>query len=227
MSEPIKQSKTIQIKRSQISMAGYNPRRITPEARRKLEQNLETMGLMGGIVWNKNTSNLVSGHQRLTILDKKMNYKAKTNENDYDVYVVEVELSEKDERAQNIFFNNQSAMGFFDDDKLKEVMRSVDFSESTGFTKQNQVSYFAESNLTDEDYREIAQRVSEHTKEFKNISKENETDANYVVLVFKNRGEKESLIDNLNFPLDDGRFCNGNEFLECLYSNVRESIENE
>lgn len=225
MSETIKQSKTIQIKRSQISMAGYNPRKITPEARKKLEANLETMGLMGGIVWNKNTSNLVSGHQRLSILDKKMKYNKTTKENDYDVYVVEVELTEKEEKEQNIFFNNQSAMGFFDDDKLKEVMRSVDFSEATGFSKQNQVSYFAESNLTDEDYREIAQRVSEHTKDFKEISTVSENDSNYVVLVFKNRGEKESLIDNLGFPLDDGRFCNGNEFLSHIYSHLDDFIQ--
>ena len=56
----IKLNKTITLKRSQISLADYNPRRITAEARKLLKKNLETVGLMGGIIYNKTTGNLVS-----------------------------------------------------------------------------------------------------------------------------------------------------------------------
>ena len=205
--------------RSKINFAGYNPRKITPEARAKLETNLKSLGLMGGIVWNDTTGNLVSGHQRLSIMDKQNGYKKDDANTDYDVWVTCVSLTEKQEKEQNIFFNNQSAMGFFDDDKLKEVMKGVDFSEMTGFSKKNQISLFADSELTDDDYQKIAIEVDEQSKQFENMKKrgKDETDSNYIVLVFKNRGEKQTLIDNLGIELDDGRFINGNEFLQQMY----------
>lgn len=220
----IKQNEPIKIKRSQINLAGYNPRKITPEAKRKLKENLSKMGLMGGLVWNEKTGNLVSGHQRISILDADNNYNNKTKENDYDVFVTKVNLDEKDEKAQNIFFNNQSAMGFFDEEKLHEIMKEVDFSELTGFSKKNQISMFAESDLTDEEYTEIAEQVEKSTKRFKKMSDDNsqEQDANYIVLVFKNRGDKQTLIDNIGIELENERFCNGHNFLEQLYNSFEE-----
>ena len=192
----IKQNEAVTIKRSQIKLAGYNPRKITPEAKRKLRDNLGKVGLMGGLVWNERTGNLVSGHQRISILDSDKNYDPKTYENDYDVIVTKVDLDEKEEKAQNIFFNNQSAMGFFDEDKLHEIMKEVDFSEMTGFSKQNQITLFADTELTDEEYRKIAEKVEERSKSMKKISEKavDEADANYVVLVFKNMGDKTTLI---------------------------------
>lgn len=224
----IKQNETIKIKRSQINLAGYNPRKISPEAKRKLKENLSKMGLMGGLVWNKRTGNLVSGHQRLSILDIDKNYDVKTFENDYDVFVTCVDLSEKDEKTQNIFFNNQSAMGFFDEDKLHEIMKEVDFSELTGFSKKNQISMFADTELTDEEYKKIAEQVEATSQAMKKVSENaaTEMDANYVVLVFKNAGDKATLIDNLGVELDDARFINAHDFLEQLYNSFSEgSIE--
>lgn len=222
----IKQNEPVKIKRSQISLAGYNPRKITPEAKRKLKENLTKMGLMGGLVWNERTGNLVSGHQRISLLDADNKYDPKTKENDYDVFVTKVNLDEKEEKAQNIFFNNQSAMGFFDEVKLHEIMIDIDFSETSGFSKQNQISMFADSSLTDEEYMSIAEQVAETSKRVKKMSQDTskEVDANYIVLVFKNRGDKETLIDNLGVTLDNGRFVNGHEFLEQLYEQYGEGM---
>ncbi len=221
----IKQNGYITIKRSQINLAGYNPRKITPEAKRKLRENLSKMGLMGGLVWNERTGNLVSGHQRITILDADNRYDIRTHENDYDVFVTKVDLDEKEEKAQNIFFNNQSAMGFFDEDKLHQMMKEIDFSEMSGFSKRNQISMFADSSLTDEEYAQIAEQVEETTNKFKKMHRNttNEVDANYVVLVFKNAGDKETLVDNLGIELDNGRFINGHDFLDSLYSSFSEN----
>lgn len=220
----IKQNETVKIKRSQINLAGYNPRKIAPEAKRKLKENLSKMGLMGGLVWNENTGNLVSGHQRLSILDLDKSYDAKTQENDYDVFVTKVNLSEKDEKTQNIFFNNQSAMGFFDEDKLHEIMKEVDFSELTGFSKKNQITMFADTELTDSEYKKIAEQVDEQSKKILEARQNGgrEMDANYVVLVFKNSGDKATLIENMGVELDDGRFVNAHDFLEQLYSSFKD-----
>lgn len=223
----IKQNEPVKIKRSQISLAGYNPRKITPEAKKKLKDNLTQVGLMGGLVWNERTGNLVSGHQRISLLDADNKYNPKTQENDYDVFVTKVNLDEKEEKAQNVFFNNQSAMGFFDEDKLHDIMKEIDFSEMTGFSKKNQISMFAESDLTDEEYTKIAEQVEASTKAIKDMSNKtsSEVDANYIVLVFKNKGDKHTLIDNLGIELDDGRFANGHEFLEQLYNSFMEQQE--
>lgn len=221
----IKQNEPIKIKRSQINLAGYNPRKITPEAKRKLKENLTKMGLMGGLVWNKRTGNLVSGHQRISLLDADNKYNPKTKENDYDVFVTKVDLDEKEEKAQNIFFNNQSAMGFFDEEKLHEIMVDINFTELSGFSKKNQISLFADSSLTDDEYAKIAEQVESTTKSLKKIHQDttNEVDANYIVLVFKNRGDKATLIDNMGITLDNGRFANAHEFLEELYAQYTEN----
>lgn len=225
----IKQNEPITIKRSQIKMAGYNPRKITGEAKRKLRENLEAVGLMGGLVWNERTGNLVSGHQRLTILDGEYKYKANDPNTDYDVIVTRVDLDDKEEKAQNIFFNNQSAMGFFDEDKLHEIMKEVDFSEMTGFSKKNQISLFKETSLTDKEYADLALKVKKESGELNQMKKDKsrEADGNYIVLVFKNRGDKESLIGNMveGLAFEDNRFCNGHEFLEKMYEAFEEQME--
>ncbi len=220
----IKQNETVTIKRSQVNFASYNPRKITSESKRKLEKNLQEFGLMGGIVWNESTGNLVSGHQRVSILDKQNGYKKDKPETDYDLIVTKVNLTEEQEKTQNIFFNNGLAQGYFDEDKLKSLMDEVKFSEFTGFNKSEQVSLFANADLTDEEYQKIAEKVQATTDKIQKMHSkgETETDKNYIVLVFKNRHDKEMLIDNLGISLDDGRFSNAHEFLENLYEKWSE-----
>jgi len=47
---------------------GQNPREISPEALAGLGVSVEEFGDLSGIVWNKRTGELVSGHQRMTAL---------------------------------------------------------------------------------------------------------------------------------------------------------------
>jgi hypothetical protein len=212
----IAQHESVLIKRSAIGTVGYNPRKITPEAKHKLKENLETHGLMGGIVWNSTTGNLVSGHQRIIIMDKSNKYKAGDPKTDYDVLVTKVELNEKEEKEQNVFFNNQSAMGFFDDEKLKDLMKTIDFSEATGFSKKNQISLLGAAELTDKEYEKIALAVSEQTPQYKAMSRNrgSEVDGFYIVLVFKNHNEKDALCNNLGIALDEGKFIEGGVFVQ-------------
>ena len=53
----INRSEAIELWRSQIAFADYNPRRITEDARRTLRKGLKTFGLVGGIVVNKKPEN--------------------------------------------------------------------------------------------------------------------------------------------------------------------------
>lgn len=129
----IAQAERIEVMRSEINFAPYNPRRISDEARKKLKANLKKVGIMGGIVWNKTTGNLVSGHQKVAICDEVNHYNQETHENDYALFVEVVELNEKEEKEQNLFMNNRSVQGEFDDELLKQMLSEIDY-EQAGFT---------------------------------------------------------------------------------------------
>lgn len=53
MNKSYKQSESRELSRSQISLADYNPRKLSPEARKRLKANIKRIGLAGGIVWNE------------------------------------------------------------------------------------------------------------------------------------------------------------------------------
>ena len=102
---------------------------------KKLKQNIKRVGMLGGIIWNERTNNLVSGHQRVTVLDQLNGYDG-TTETDYILRVDKVNLSEKEEKEQNIFMNNQSVQGEFDIEALRNLLPEIDF-KSAGLTEQD------------------------------------------------------------------------------------------
>ena len=123
----VKQAQSITIQRSQINFASYNPRRLSDTAKKKLKANLKRIGLAGGIVWNETTGNLVSGHQRLSIIDEIEKYNPDTHENDYPIRVEVLQLSDKEEKEQNIFFNSTTAQEEFDNDLLAALIPEIDY----------------------------------------------------------------------------------------------------
>ena len=116
------------ISRSEIHGAPYNPRRISEVNKKKLRENIKRVGLLDTIVVNKRTMNIVSGHQRVAILDSLERKK------DYALTVALVDLSEKEEMEQNLFMNNEKAMGEYDPYQLAEIFESFDIEvDNTGF----------------------------------------------------------------------------------------------
>lgn len=120
------QSETVVINRSQIAFAPYNPRKQDAEVVRKLKKNFKTVGFLGGVVWNRLTGYLVSGHKRIQTLDIINGYDG-TSSTDYQIKVEAVELDDKTEREQNIFMNSPSAMGEFDINILKSIIPDIDY----------------------------------------------------------------------------------------------------
>ena len=103
------------IPRSQIELADYNPREISPEAKRRLKQSITRHGLVEPLVWNERTGRLVGGHQRLAILDEL--HKGK----DFEVPVCAIDVDDIEERKLNVILNNEAAQGAFNLDKLAEL----------------------------------------------------------------------------------------------------------
>ena len=92
-----------EVNRSEIKNNEYNLRKLSDKAKKKLKDNLEKVGLIQPITWNRITGNIVSGHQRVALLDSL--HKSKK----YSLSVAVVEMDEKTEKEQNIFMNNTGA----------------------------------------------------------------------------------------------------------------------
>ena len=105
--------------RKALKNAPYNPRKIKKVNKESLGKAISELGLLEPLVWNKRTGNLVSGHQRLVIIDSQSGH------SDYQLDVAVVDLSEKDEAKANIALNNRALQGNFDFPKLKEM--AIDF----------------------------------------------------------------------------------------------------
>ena len=122
-----RQSETITIKRSQINFAPYNPKKHSKEAISQQAKNIKRVGILGGIIWNKTTGNLVSGHKRTMALDKINRYDG-TPKTDYDIKVEAVEMCEKTEREQNIYMDNTATNTKQDYELLASLLPDIDYS---------------------------------------------------------------------------------------------------
>jgi len=149
----IQQAESRVILRSQIKLAEYNPRKITEDARKALKANLKRLGLMGGIIWNEDTGNLVGGHQKVQIIDEVNRYNPDTKENDYEIRVEVVHLPEKEEMEQNMFLNNKAVQGDFDDDLLRNVLRKIDHT-AAGFNDFD-LEMLGITPIDDDEFRNI------------------------------------------------------------------------
>lgn len=144
-------SETIEINRSEINLADYNPRSISAETRKKLKQNIKKNGLLGGLVYNLRTKTLVSGHQRISVLDELNNYP----DNDYLVKVEAIDVDEQREKELNVWFNNTSVQGQWDYDMLAQIIPDIDYKNA---------------GLTDEDLQLIGIDFTLQTEEEQSIT---------------------------------------------------------
>jgi len=106
---------TAEIARGDVKNAPYNPRRISDEARARLKKKIEEVGLVNVLVWNKRSGNLVSGHQRLSILDEL------EGGTDYRLTVSVVDVDERTEKELNVFLNNAGSQGEWDSRALARL----------------------------------------------------------------------------------------------------------
>lgn len=148
----------MELKRSAIRFASYNPRKISEESRKTLKRGIKKFGLVGGIVVNKRTGfTVVSGHQRLSVMDELQKYNPDTKENDYRIRVDVVDMDEKSEKELNILANNPNAQGTWDYDALRELVPDIDYKDA---------------GLTDADLNMIGCDFLLQTEEENNIASE-------------------------------------------------------
>ena len=96
--------------------ASYNPRVISDENRAGLSLCLSKFGYVQPIIFNKRTERLVSGHQRIDLLDEQGYEKAQ---------VAVVDLPEELEKELNIAMNSGTVTGEFTpavNDLIQEIL---------------------------------------------------------------------------------------------------------
>ena len=82
---------------------------------------------MGGIVVNKRTGlTVVSGHQRLSVMDELQKFP----DNDYCIRVDVIDVDEKQEKELNILMNNPNAQGSWDYDALARLVPDIDYKNA-------------------------------------------------------------------------------------------------
>lgn len=120
------------VKRMDLKGAPYNPRVINKTSAQRLRQSIRSHGLIGGIVWNKRTGNVVAGHQRLDQLDQL------EGTDDYELTVDVIDVSPLEEKEINIALNNPTMQGDWNSELLGEVIAELNAEgrnvERTGFT---------------------------------------------------------------------------------------------
>lgn len=193
------------IARSEIHGADYNPRVIDDAARKRLMKAIKQDGLIGPLVWNERTGNLVSGHQRLGILDQL------EKSQDYALAVTVIDVDERKEKELNVKFNNPSMQGDWDVDALANLVADDGIGfEEMGFSEADaQVLLGGDSRLADmfsdpeavtETKGKLKDIKAERKEATERLKKEQSADF-LVTLVCEDQDQKESLCKLLRIPV--------------------------
>lgn len=214
--EKIKQSETVFIKRSQVNFAAYNPRKANPKVVDALKKNFKKVGFMGGIQWNETTGNLIGGHKRTEALDLIHGYDG-TENTDYEIKVEKIQLTEKQEKEQNIFLNNKRVQGETDFRLMAELIEDIDI-DAAGLEEydieyiETLVPDFKFGSNTDivEEIKSLKDDTNsgkDYVKDLKSKIKgdiSNTTHhASYIVITFPTYDEKADFLSGIGVNEDD------------------------
>ena len=193
------------LKRSDLKEAVYNPRLIDEKALKRLKDGIKQHGLIGAsIVWNKQTGNIVSGHQRLKALD------ALEQGRDYDLQVTVIDVPEKEEKILNVQLNNVSMMGEWDIEKLGEMFENEGFSaDDLGFSDldidimfggDDRFSELFEDNKSAKATKEEIQKIKENRSEMMDRYKGEQSADFFFVVVCETQEDKDELLREISLP---------------------------
>lgn len=233
-------SESMELKRSQIVLASYNPRIISEEEKKTLKRGIKKFGLIGGLVVNKRGMTVVSGHQRISVMDELEKYNPDTKENDYILRADVIDVDEKTEKSLNILLNNPNAQGKWDSNKLREIIPEIDYKDA-GLTDADlsligcdYLLKTEEENSISEDLKKLSAPIDserdeinkekeiereakkQHMKDVKAEVKEKaEKDAGqmdaYLMLSFDSIEAKSSFLQRFGYE-SDSKFIKGEDF---------------
>jgi len=123
--------------------ADYNPRKMTEQERRDLEQSIASFGTVEPVIVNtgRRANVLIGGHQRTTIY-------ADIGLKEIEVRVPDRELTAKEERELNLRLNKNT--GSWDPEKLKEL--GLDLLLDVGFGDEDMQLLFDDVDIIEDEF---------------------------------------------------------------------------
>lgn len=197
------QFETETVHRGILKGAPYNPRKISNAARKKLTESLKDHGLIAPLVWNKRTGHLVSGHQRLSILD------ALEGSEDYELTVAVIDVDEREEKILNVQVNNEAMMGEFDLDMLGEMSLEdgISFDEMGFMPADAALMFGGDERFTplfeNEEVaheKDTLKNIKQDRKEMTQKLQEEQNADFYFVVVCKDQKDKDALLSEMGYP---------------------------
>jgi len=139
---------------NKINPAPYNPRLDLKPGDieyEKIKRSINEFDLVEPLVWNRQTGNLVGGHQRLKVLQEQ---------GIKEVEVSVVDLPDSKEKALNIALNK--IQGDWDYPKLKDLLLDIDTGEFdieiTGFD-ENEIERLMTQYYNPEEQKEFDENI--------------------------------------------------------------------
>lgn len=105
----------IQIEISKLKPAEYNPRVITDDEAKGLQNSLKEFGFVDPAIVNKDFT-IIGGHQRISEWGKLGNTTAPC---------IVLDLNKKQEKKLNIILNSQAISGKYDQNKLDSILNDL------------------------------------------------------------------------------------------------------
>ncbi len=202
----------VEIHRSEVKSAPYNPRVLNDAERRRLKAGLARHGLVAPVTWNRRTGVLVGGHQRLSQLD------ALAGTADYRLRVAAIDVDEGREKELNLLLNNPNAQGDWDLGALEALLRDESVSlEGAGFDGADVYRLFGSGVLEDrssvEELNALGQKVREARDRYDAIKNsaggKRDREDFYLVVVFRDTDDLTDFLERAKWP--DNRYQSGAE----------------
>lgn len=232
----IKTSETAVIRRSQINLNPLNPKRHTEEAIKLQKRNLQKVGLLGGIVWNKLTGNLIDGHRRVYAMDLLYKYDG-SGKTDYNLKVEVCEFDEKTEKEQLTYMAVGNTKADFD--LISKYAEEIDIHNvGLSETDINEILSFTDTDIdsatdsiddlilspeednmlmptgkTSEEKKQHVKDVKEQVRE--NAVKRQADEEAYIMLSFTNADNKQAFCDLFGIDRSE-KFMKGEKLLEMM-----------
>ena len=237
----LKQSETIEILRSQINLNPYNPKRHSDKKVKEQKQNLQRIGYLGGITWNKTSGNLIDGHRRVKALDMYYCYDG-TPETDYTIKVEAVELNPTQEKEQMTYMalGNTKAdfaliaeylpeidytLAGIDEHDLSLIQTFIPSDEIVTVESYDDLISEVAPDPNDEDDEEVEATLSAEEKKSRikeakqkqiEVAGERYADLNAYITVSFNGAEEKRMFCDLLGVAEDTKFIQGSKLLEII-----------
>lgn len=199
----------VELHRSELVGAPYNPRQLTDNQKRKLKAGLKRHGLVSPPTWNRRSGYIVGGHQRIAIMDSLM------GTDDYTLRVAAIDVDSGREKELNVLLNNTMAQGQWDigllDDLLKDAEVNID---GTGFELADVYQMLGTSPFEQrqEEAAKMAEQlasVSELYDTIRDRNRQKEQSEFYLVFVFRTEDQALRFLDAGKGTWDANRYQSG------------------